>query len=314
MVANKEFAEMIKGGRERRGLSQTRVAELVGRSAATVKAWERGQSSPTDTEVLSSLAAILGLVEGEVFRAAGVELPGAVEQPTIEQALLEIAPPDFRRRHMEGQTGVASEPPEEPTHPMTSRGGDLPPEVAVSSDQPLPSTFSGALPAGDPTGGEAEVDLARTRNTMLEPLPSRRTLRQELPTAAVSLSTATRGLGSGAKDALAKTVVTAAGSLGAATRKLGSEAGAVLAKTVVTATEAWERLRKGRQVANPSQPVHSVSASPSYMEDLEARKVYDLRRVYTAVAMTVVIVLTLWAFRKSREAMDALLDLLIPEI
>ena len=42
-------------------MSHSRVGDLIGRSPSTVKAWERGRSLPTDANVVSSLAAVLGI-------------------------------------------------------------------------------------------------------------------------------------------------------------------------------------------------------------------------------------------------------------
>jgi transcriptional regulator with XRE-family HTH domain len=83
---------MIRGAREKLGLSHTRLADLVGRSPSIVRAWERGHTIPEETSVLSSLAAVLGLDERSVFTAAGVTLPGPRTTRTLEQSLSEIAP------------------------------------------------------------------------------------------------------------------------------------------------------------------------------------------------------------------------------
>ena len=83
---------MIRGAREKLGLSHTRLADLVGRSPSIVRAWERGHTIPEETAVLSSLAAVLGLEEQSVFTAAGVTLPGPRTIRTLEQSLSEIAP------------------------------------------------------------------------------------------------------------------------------------------------------------------------------------------------------------------------------
>ena len=72
-----QFGSLIAEHRERLGLSSGRVAELVGRSPGTVRAWERGRSQPEDPIVVSSLAAVLGIDETELFLAAGMEPPRA---------------------------------------------------------------------------------------------------------------------------------------------------------------------------------------------------------------------------------------------
>lgn len=87
-----QFGSLIAEHRERLGLSSGRVAELVGRSPGTVRSWERGRSHPDDPVVVSSLAAVLGIDETELFVAAGLEPPRASAPFSLEQMLSAIAP------------------------------------------------------------------------------------------------------------------------------------------------------------------------------------------------------------------------------
>ena len=91
-VIHGDFGGTIKASRERLGLSQARVADLVGRTAATIRAWEHGKSTPTDPGTITSLAAVLALDEGDLLRSAGIEPPMPRAQLTMEQILSEIAP------------------------------------------------------------------------------------------------------------------------------------------------------------------------------------------------------------------------------
>ncbi len=92
-----QFGSLISQHRERLGLSSSRVAELVGRSPGTVRAWERGRSRPDDPIVVSSLAAVLGIDEGELFVAAGMEPPRASAPFSLEETLSAIAPSASQR-------------------------------------------------------------------------------------------------------------------------------------------------------------------------------------------------------------------------
>ena len=86
------FGEMIRRGRETARISQARVAELIGRSPSTVRAWEHGRSRPSDRSYVKAIAAVLGLEETELMEAAGFDPPdGARFRPTIEQELLSLA-------------------------------------------------------------------------------------------------------------------------------------------------------------------------------------------------------------------------------
>lgn len=69
------FADVVRRGRERAGLSQARVAALIGKSASTVRSWEQGRSNPGDPQSVSTLAAVLGLDESELLGRAGFEPP-----------------------------------------------------------------------------------------------------------------------------------------------------------------------------------------------------------------------------------------------
>lgn len=93
-MPERSFGRTVRYRRTKLGLSQAQLAELVGRSTATVRAWERDKSRPNDAKVLSALAAILGVNERQLFEKAEVEPPGAAEEtsPTVEQALASLAP------------------------------------------------------------------------------------------------------------------------------------------------------------------------------------------------------------------------------
>lgn len=72
-------------------MSQAKLAELVGRTTTTIKAWERDRSRPNDPKVLSALSAVLGVDERHLFDKAGVEQPEAETNPTVEQALATLS-------------------------------------------------------------------------------------------------------------------------------------------------------------------------------------------------------------------------------
>ena len=91
-VSDRDFAGLIRQSRERLGLTASRVAELIGRAPGTIRAWEKGTSQPSDAVVVSSLAAVLGIEEGVLFEAAGLEPPVVQSRPTVRQALSSIAP------------------------------------------------------------------------------------------------------------------------------------------------------------------------------------------------------------------------------
>lgn len=80
------FGDVVRRGRERAGLSQARVAQLIGKSASTVRAWEQGRTKPGDPRSVSALAAVLGLDESELLNHAGFEpAPSAVPKSVREE-------------------------------------------------------------------------------------------------------------------------------------------------------------------------------------------------------------------------------------
>jgi transcriptional regulator with XRE-family HTH domain len=85
------FGDIVRRGRERAGLSQARVAQLIGKSASTVRAWEQGRSKPADRQAVSALAAILGLNEHELLDHAGFERLPDVAPRSVRDELSALA-------------------------------------------------------------------------------------------------------------------------------------------------------------------------------------------------------------------------------
>jgi transcriptional regulator with XRE-family HTH domain len=94
-MPERSFGRTVRYRRTKLGLSQARLAELVGRSTATIRSWERDKSRPNDPKVLSTLSAILGIEEARLFEKADVDQPSFEEtSPTVEQALATLTPTD----------------------------------------------------------------------------------------------------------------------------------------------------------------------------------------------------------------------------
>jgi transcriptional regulator with XRE-family HTH domain len=92
-MPERSFGRVVRYRRTKLGLSQAKLAQLVGRSPATVRSWEADKSVPNDPKVLSILSAILGVDERTMFNKAGQEPTMVVEtSPTVEEALASLAP------------------------------------------------------------------------------------------------------------------------------------------------------------------------------------------------------------------------------
>jgi transcriptional regulator with XRE-family HTH domain len=92
-MPERSFGRTVRYRRTKIGLSQAQLGELVGRSASSIRSWERDVSTPTDPSVLNALSAILDIDGRALYDKAGVEQTAVVEdQPTVEQALASLAP------------------------------------------------------------------------------------------------------------------------------------------------------------------------------------------------------------------------------
>jgi len=83
------FSALLRRGRAATGLGYQRIGELVGRSPATIRNWERARSIPTDPEVVVALAAVLAISEEELLSAAGL----VVDSPS--GAFADLVPSDL---------------------------------------------------------------------------------------------------------------------------------------------------------------------------------------------------------------------------
>ena len=85
------FGDLVRRGREEAGLSQSRLALLIGKSPTTIRAWEHGRTHPADPGAVAALAAVLGLDEAELLGQAGFEAPAARTRPSARQELSNLA-------------------------------------------------------------------------------------------------------------------------------------------------------------------------------------------------------------------------------
>lgn len=129
-MPERSFGRTVRYRRTKLGLSQTKLGELVGRSTATIRSWERDNSKPNDPKVLSALAAILGVDERTLFGKAGVAPPVEETAPTVEQALASLGP----------SQGKHTESDEEPSIEDRLFSGEQPEEESQAPVDPEPST------------------------------------------------------------------------------------------------------------------------------------------------------------------------------
>lgn len=158
-MPERSFGRTVRYRRTKLGLSQAKLGDLVGRSANTIRSWERDSSTPTDPTVLLALAAVLGLDEAALFEKAGVGMPPRETHPTVEQALASLRSP----------------PPGEPAEPEAEAeevpGDEVPgddleqPRLDPDSALEAETTESGA--------GKVEEDEDEEPEAGFEPFPIR---------------------------------------------------------------------------------------------------------------------------------------------
>ena len=85
------FGDLVRRGREEAGLSQSRLALLIGKSPTTIRAWEHGRTSPADPRAVAALAAVLGIDEAELLGRAGFEAPAVRPRTSARQELTNLA-------------------------------------------------------------------------------------------------------------------------------------------------------------------------------------------------------------------------------
>ncbi len=140
-MAEHTFGDLIRERRSQLGLTQARVAELVGRSPSTVRSWERGRTIPGDHETLAAIAAVLGISDAELdslFDDVGAGGPseappppptGPVAAPPAEPAPRGAAPPQEAAAVEVALPGM--EPRSEPTEAAPPAAGPPQPEEAA---------------------------------------------------------------------------------------------------------------------------------------------------------------------------------------
>lgn len=136
------LGDLIKRRRAELGMTQARLAELVGKSASAVRSWERGRAAPKGDATRAALAAVLGITDDELDAAiAGTDIsffsdPGrpiaADPTPTI---VLPTADPvsgsDLKAVAVD--PGTDAEEAADEAEEVTSEGSDVP-ETALATE------------------------------------------------------------------------------------------------------------------------------------------------------------------------------------
>jgi transcriptional regulator with XRE-family HTH domain len=176
-MPERSFGRTVRYRRTKLGLSQAKLGDLVGRSASTIRSWERDNSVPNDPKILAALAAILGVDEVHLFEKAGTELPGVESSPTVEEALatlnpessynparpiFDLEPAVIDSGHLEDDSPVEADRdgPDDRDDPADAEDADLPPVVF-----PAPGPH-GPLTQPDPISVSPVTELPAERSAL----------------------------------------------------------------------------------------------------------------------------------------------------
>lgn len=285
-MGEESLGHMIKRRRETLGFSQARLGELVGRSASTIRNWERDKSTPSMVSDAVALAAVLGLSEKRVVEAAGFETGDAEDSPTLEQSYASLAPtgssPDGEA--VEGEPAPVepseSEPSEsEPTESEPSRLDPSRPEPEVSRPA---ATIS---PEADP---EEEPPLSPPAASLPDAGPPEPDEAQREPTSSPVEPEGVAGSAS---------VFSAPGRL---------------LQAVFTDTDPGDESSSQEPSVSRAAPPTVLEtpppAEPSYLEDPDERQRYRARALATAAVVVFLLIVFLWSFDRTVDALGSMWD------
>ena len=281
-MPERSFGRTVRYRRTKAGLSQAKLGELVGRSASTVRSWERDTTTPNDPSVVTALAAVLALDERMLFDKAGLSTPEVETNPTVEQALATLRPEPATPPAEDSPAGHSLEQPpvradDEPWADDGQLEFSLPLPLEVESDDvaPMPSEVESddVLP---PVEVESEDVLSlppEVESDDVAPMPSEVESDGVLPPVEVE-----------SEDVLS----------------LPPEVESEDLPPVPPRVEpGYVAPRESLVITAPSPPV----VEPSYMEDSTQRQMYRVRNLATIVLMVGLVIVLLWAFSNTLGAL-----------
>ncbi|MGF1667623.1 MAG: multiprotein-bridging factor 1 family protein [Acidimicrobiia bacterium] len=265
-MSDRDFGVLIRQSRERLGLTPSRVAELIGRAPGTIRAWEKGTSTPADAGVVSTLAAVLGIDEVSLFEAAGLEPPVSDSAPSVREALSSITPAARRAAAEEEPSTTGSPDP----------GTVVEPDPAGVDESDQISTF-----APDPV---PRAERRRSRGTRPTPTPTPDLFAPPAPIPTAPPISAPANV--------AETAVKEP-------RHRARSDSAYVLERLRGAT-----LRRPSQPAALTT-MAPAQRLPSYLEDPTERWSYRLRAIYTAVGVVALFIALGWAASNLLEALGS---------
>lgn len=294
-MGDHSFARLIKRRRDALGFSQARLGELVGRSASTIRNWERGNSTPSERSDAVALAAVLGLDEREVLEGAGFDVAEAGAHQTLEQGYASLAP----ERHSAPEVAAGERSVGEAS--VVEESSDT---SASFVDEDFVETNDRSVPAPEQDrveeSGDVDAGVSReaAEDESGETQPDRLDApgEQEEPADADVIPPWPQPESGRAQ---------ADDRLVAVPRSVGTPADRVATPPPTESSPASRRLARA---APPTVLEATPSGEPSYLEDPGERQQYRIRAVVTAALVIGLVIVLLWAFGRATDAFSSLWD------
>jgi transcriptional regulator with XRE-family HTH domain len=297
MSSQLSLGDLIQRQRAALGLTQARLAELVGRSPSTVRSWERDRGVPGDQAAMAALMAVLGLTDEEVENAIG-DQEGAAADEAVGPAFIPLidAPLDEPARSPLPPKRRELFPRREPAaHDRRPVPADLPfdeeaPEPAAleRTEQPgSPVDRVDSLIVADPAVGQ-DVGDSREADRPQQPGPS--VDRVDSPIVADP------AVGVPEPPASARPQKPAPGD-----EKRGPE-------TVPAPVVSAARTAVTPPTDSATSAVSFRFRPASYLDDPDELRTYRTRMILTAILLVFMFIVLTWAFGEARDAFGLIFD------
>ena len=314
------FGDLVRRGREGAGLSQSRLATLVGRSATTIRAWEHGHTNPSDRQSVAALAAVLGLDENELLGHAGFEASEARAPVSARQELTSLA---TERTEMialaapDGQRAASSSRPHGPKHAFVSADISLPTAPAPEDEvveMPLisppiaapealaPEVTAAAVPAPPVSVPKAPVPKAPVAKVPVAKVPVPEVPVPEVPVPEVPVPEVPD------QEVVGSEVPPAREGTAPETREMAR----AVENSPVAAKAKPRVVLTHRMAPGPTQAGSNGFVSGiSYIEDETEKDFYRRRGAITAVVLALMVIVVWWAFGRTGSAIGDFFESLI---
>lgn len=167
------FGDFVRRAREQAGLTQSRLAQLIGKSPTTIRSWEHGRTNPSDAGAVTAMAAVLGLDENDLLGQAGFEEAEPATGSSARRQLTSLASepdPSFRL----SVAPLVTDEPEHPSDKDQTPISDTPIGTAAPAAVKAVTIFTSPVPAApsaEPNVETRDVPGPKTRIVVTQSTP-----------------------------------------------------------------------------------------------------------------------------------------------